>query len=212
MQTGYLMLMVFSALMLYSVILQVTSIHIPSVREIPREEWDARRAAATAWCAAVKAHGQRSGLARPPPEVRAVGVARCVEPDTQSMQGGGGAGQCHTVCSCECAAGVLGLSAYTQEALTCVCGCVKPVAQSMIAAAAVAAAARCAVRLRLLLLRRAAAVRTPVMRHTGSCTSHWRRMSTYACAACQVGCYDMLFCVLLCVILSLACACVSCRS
>ncbi|WIA39927.1 hypothetical protein OEZ86_013361 [Tetradesmus obliquus] len=50
----------------------VTSIHIPSVREIPPEEWAAVQAAATSWRAAVKAHGQRQGLAKPPPEVRRV--------------------------------------------------------------------------------------------------------------------------------------------
>ncbi|KAF8062903.1 Scube1 [Scenedesmus sp. PABB004] len=49
-----------------------TSIHIPSVREIPREEWDARRSAATAWRRIVAQHGPRNGMARPPPEVRRV--------------------------------------------------------------------------------------------------------------------------------------------
>jgi hypothetical protein len=56
-------------LLLLLPLLQVTSIHIPSVRELPSEEWAARQAAATSWRAAVKAHGQRQGLAKPPPEV-----------------------------------------------------------------------------------------------------------------------------------------------
>jgi hypothetical protein len=56
--------------LLLLLLLQVTSIHIPSVRELPSEEWAARQAAATSWRAAVKAQGQRQGLAKPPPEVR----------------------------------------------------------------------------------------------------------------------------------------------
>jgi hypothetical protein len=79
-------------LLLLLLLLQVTSIHIPSVRELPSEEWAARQAAATSWRAAVKAHGQRQGLAKPPPEVRPVVVIQVTVmlTDTRVFQPAGG--------------------------------------------------------------------------------------------------------------------------